>query len=350
LAKKKPTKDELKKQKLSSIDLAIQTNTEKLNEEKKEVESSAEFAKIELVPIDDIKELKLENDEYMHNRISYSRSKLLELASNIAELAKNKSGILGTGIVNAALLRRSKGRLERIHGDNRIKALKENKQTHAPVIILENVSDELARFMRSSENLNREDLNPYDETLSIIEHIQLACKFDSIEKVKSFINKIKNFKQNKSSLNDDEQKKYEEVTAVFEKIGRFDVITFVDRLKVLTVHNLIKQALVDGEIAYSKSVIINRLKKDEDIVKTLRLAKASTMSDKQIKAHVNELLDKNEPVKAPKELNNIETLKKSYSNITNAKYKKLTTEEKSVVDNTLKEMTNLYSKIDALFH
>ena len=62
---------------------------------------------------------------------------------------------------------------------------------------MDNVSDELARFMRSSENLNREDLNAYDETLSILEHIQLACNFKDIDSVKSFINKIKNFKSGK---------------------------------------------------------------------------------------------------------------------------------------------------------
>ena len=40
--------------------------------------------------------------------------------------------------------------------------------------------------MRSSENLNREDLNTYDETISILEHIQLACNFSDIESVKVF--------------------------------------------------------------------------------------------------------------------------------------------------------------------
>lgn len=93
------------------------------------------------------------------------------------------------------MLRNNQGILERIHGDNRVKALKLNGEKVAPAIILENISDELARFMRSSENLNREDLNAYDETLSILEHIQLACNFTDIESVKSFINKIKIFNQ-----------------------------------------------------------------------------------------------------------------------------------------------------------
>ena len=78
-------------------------------------------------------------------------------------------------------------------------------QKQVPAIILENVSDELARFMRSSENLNREDLNTYDETLSILEHIQLACNFNDIESVKKLLNKVKNFQAGKSSLNEEEK-------------------------------------------------------------------------------------------------------------------------------------------------
>ena len=143
-----------------------------------------------LVDIDSISELKLDNDILMHNRISYSKSKLLELAENISKLAEVDAGILGTGLLNPVMLRKKDGKLERIHGENRIRALKLNGSTKVPAIILENVSDELARFMRSSENLNREDLNTYDETLSILEHIQLACNFSDIESVKSFLNKV----------------------------------------------------------------------------------------------------------------------------------------------------------------
>ena len=36
----------------------------------------------------------------MHNRISYSKSKLLELAENISKLASDSAGILGTGLLN----------------------------------------------------------------------------------------------------------------------------------------------------------------------------------------------------------------------------------------------------------
>jgi ParB family chromosome partitioning protein len=236
---------------------SIDTTIESLKQEQEEVLTKS--TTIDLIEIDLIQELILENDILMHNRISYSKSKLLELADNISKLANENAGILGTGILNPIMVRRKNNRLERIHGDNRIKALKLNGAKQVPAIILDNVSDELARFMRSSENLNREDLNAYDETLSILEHIQLACNFGTVEDVKSFIIKIKNFQAGKSSLNESEKILHKKVSDVFEKIGRFDIITFVDRLSVLKLNDLIKQALVDEIINYTQAKVIKKL-------------------------------------------------------------------------------------------
>ena len=248
-----------KPQRTTSIDNTI----EQLKIEQETILNA--YTQITLIEISRIKELTLKNDILMHNRISYSKSKLIELAENIANLAKENTGILGTGLLNPVMLRNNNGILERIHGENRIKAVKLNGVSTIPAIILENVSDELARFMRSSENLNREDLNVYDETLSILEHIQLACNFENIDKVKNFIVKMKNFQGGKTSLNEKEKALLVQVSNVFERIGRFDIITFVDRLSVLKLNPLIKQALVDDIISYTQAKVI-KTKCDREII------------------------------------------------------------------------------------
>lgn len=272
---------------------SIDTTIESLKQEQEEVLTKS--TTIDLIEIDLIQELILENDILMHNRISYSKSKLLELADNISKLANENAGILGTGILNPIMVRRKNNRLERIHGDNRIKALKLNGAKQVPAIILDNVSDELARFMRSSENLNREDLNAYDETLSILEHIQLACNFGTVEDVKSFIIKIKNFQAGKSSLNESEKILHKKVSDVFEKIGRFDIITFVDRLSVLKLNDLIKQALVDEIINYTQAKVIkSKLKNENDIKKIIEILKNKKLSINELKNYIVNLISSNE--------------------------------------------------------
>jgi ParB family transcriptional regulator, chromosome partitioning protein len=300
-----------------------------------------------LVEISRIKELTLKNDILMHNRISYSKTKLLELAENIANLAKENTGILGTGLLNPVMLRNNNGILERIHGENRIKATKLNGVSFIPAIILDNVSDELARFMRSSENLNREDLNVYDETLSILEHIQLACNFESIEKVKIFINKIKNFQAGKTTLNENEKKLLLQVSNVFEKIGRFDIITFVDRLSVLKLNPLIKQALVDDVISYTQAKVIKtKLNTDDEIIKILEMLKHKKISANDLRKFIDNLKSSSNTKNTDNEIFLFNSVNKLSKSITKQKYLALKNDDKLFVDQKLKEIEKIYSQIE----
>lgn len=300
-----------------------------------------------LVEISRIKELTLKNDILMHNRISYSKTKLLELAENIANLAKENTGILGTGLLNPVMLRNNNGILERIHGENRIKATKLNGVSFIPAIILDNVSDELARFMRSSENLNREDLNVYDETLSILEHIQLACNFESIEKVKIFINKIKNFQAGKTTLNENEKKLLLQVSNVFEKIGRFDIITFVDRLSVLKLNPLIKQALVDDVISYTQAKVIKtKLNTDDEIIKILEMLKHKKISANDLRKFIDNLKSSSNTKNTDNEIFLFNSVNKLSKSITKQKYLALKNDDKLFVDQKLKEIEKIYFQIE----
>ena len=302
---------------------------------------------IHLIDINKIKELTLENDILMHNRISYSKSKLLELADNIAKLANENTGILGTGLLNPVMVRNNKGVLERIHGENRIKALKLNGATIVPCIILENVSDELARFMRSSENLNREDLNVYDETLSILEHIQLACNFESIDNVKAFINKIKNFQAGKTTLSEDEKILHLQVSDVFQRIGRFDIITFVDRLSVLKLHPLIKQALVDDIISYTQAKVIKaKLNTKEEITKILEMLKHKKISVNELRKFIDNLKTSSNLKTSDSAIALFDSVSTQLKKLNKKTYLSLKNEEKSFVDQKLKEIEKIYLLIE----
>ncbi len=333
MAKEKPPRN-------TSIDSTI----EKLKIDQELVLSNS--TEIILVAINDIHELKLRNDIFMHNRISYSKTKLLELAENIAKLANENAGILGTGLLNPIMLRNNNGTLERIHGENRIKALKLNGAKFVPTIILQNVSDELARFMRSSENLNREDLNAYDETLSILEHIQLACNFDDIENVKSFINKIKNFQAGKTSVNENEKILHKQVSEVFDRIGRFDIITFVDRLSVLKLHSLIKQALVDEIISYTQAKVIkSKLTNENEIKKIIDVLKNKKLSVNELKTYIDNMKISKEP-EINKNLEIFERVNNLNKLLTKKIYISLRSEDKLYIDKKLKEIENIYSEIE----
>lgn len=278
MAKKKPQKRSI----------ALEAMETLIEEQKNKVEEAHDI--IELIDLNKINFLKLANDDYMHNRITYSKTKLDELAINISQLSAENSGILGTGILNPLMCRKVGDSYEILHGHNRLKALKKINASSAPVIILKEVNDELARFIRTSENLHREDLNPYDETLSILEHLKIFCPFESLRDARSFIMKTKNYKAGRTTFTENELETYEKVSQVFNKIGRFDAITFSDRLSVLNIHELIKQALVDEYINYSQARVINSQLKDKDDIKSiLKLLKSKRMSIKELKTYISEI-------------------------------------------------------------
>lgn len=114
--------------------------------------------------------------------------------------------------------------------------------------------------------------------------------FSDIESVKSFLNKVKNFQAGKSSLNEEEKVLHKNVSNVFEKIGRFDIITFVDRLSVLKLDPLIKQALIDEQITYSQAKVIkSKLKTQAEITKILEVLKNKKLSVNELKVYIDNL-------------------------------------------------------------
>lgn len=108
----------------------------------------------------------------MHNRISYSATEVKELAGNLKDIEPN--GLLGTGLLQPIVLRRMALALSEYQVSRRIEAFKINNALEIPSIVLNNISDATARFMRNSENLKRENINPYDEIYGIIENVALS--------------------------------------------------------------------------------------------------------------------------------------------------------------------------------
>jgi len=341
---KKPKKKKVKPDRSD----AITNQHEEL--EKQKQNAVAKSTTIELTKIKDIHELTLKNNEIMYNRVSYSHSKLLELANSIESLRNEGSGILETGIINPITLRTKNGKLERISGEHRIKASLINEYDEVPTINLGNVSDELARYIRSSENLSRDDLNPYDETLSILEHIQLSCNFENIEDIKKFFNKAKNQKAGKTTFTEEDKVLKEQISEVFKKIGRYDIITFVDRLSMLNLNELVKQAMVDEIIGYSQAKIINsKLKDENDIKKIISLLKEQSLSVSELKKRINDLLDsKTKKVVAKQEQGVLDQLSSISKPIDKKTYSKLGKEKQAKVDNIYKQIIELHKEANKI--
>lgn len=315
------------------------------------IKTKAKSILIEMLPIDDISEMVLEDGSEMHNRITYTTSKLYELSSNIEDITEEGGGLMGSGVLNAIMVRkRFTGKesfvLERIHGKNRLDALKLLGRTEAPIVVLEDVSDKLARLMRTSENLEREDLNAYDEAYSVIEYILLVCpSFKNEENIKKLINKIKNWKQGKTSLTENEKIEYQAINEAFKKIKRYDINSFADRLSILSMNKIIIDAIRNQGLGYSQAKLISRkLKKDEDIKKIIEIPNIKNESITSLQTLIINYLNKDNPEKIPS-THKIDLMKTSFKSINKTAYKSINEEDKEFVDKKMKFILDALDEI-----
>ena len=315
-------------------------------DEIREIESSVEkakgdnFSNVVLIPISDIYEISLGNGEPMHNRISYSITEVKELAGNIKDI--EPSGLLGTGLLQPIVLRKNGSRLERISGFRRIEAFKINNALEIPSIILNNISDAIARFMRNSENLKRENINPYDEIYGIIENIALSLDISFKETI-SFLNKIKNHNSGKTSFSEQDKQMYITITDVVRGICKYEVGALIERLVILNMHILILNALKENELNYSQAKEINKVKSDETIKKLLYFVKNKNSTISELREKIKELTQS-----APKEKDSLIKKALSKSSFQEKDYKKLDSGNKARADKILKEMCDLKTQLEEL--
>lgn len=315
-------------------------------DEIREIESSVEkamtdnFSNVIMVPISDIYEISLASGEQMHNRISYSVTEVKELAGNLKDIEPN--GLLGTGLLQPIVLRKNGSRFERISGFRRIEAFKINNALEIPSIVLNNISDATARFMRNSENLKRENINPYDEIYGIIENVALSLSITFKEAI-SFLNKIKNHNSGKTSFSDYDKQMYISVTDVVRGICKYEVGALIERLVILNMNTLILDALKENELNYSQAKEINKVKDDEIVKKLLYFVKNKNSTVSELREKIKELTQSN-----PK--NNDSFVKKalSKSSFQEKDYKKLDSGNKARADKILKEINDLKIQLEEL--
>ena len=208
----------------------------------------------------------------------FDPKKLEELSLSIKEL-----GILEPLIVRPL----TNGNYELIAGERRFKAALLAGLEEVPVVIKE-MDDDTVKQVQLIENLQREDLNAYEETIGILE--LLALRLNSTQdEVISLLNRMSkaNRKQADNVRSHEEKKEsktlddvihpsddkkadnvirhevHDVVEGIFASLGRLSAESFrTNRLPLLNLPEDIKEALQKGSIEYTKARAIAKVKED----------------------------------------------------------------------------------------
>ena len=197
------------------------------------------------------------------------------------------------GLLQPLVVRRlpSGREYELIAGERRLRALKHAKIGRVPVIVMD-VNDAESRKLQLVENLQREDLNPLEETLATLELIVEEIG-GSITKAKALLYGIRDKKTGHRAHGNVTMQEVVAVEAIFNQIGKFSIESFIrNRLPLLNLPNDVLSAVKAGDIAYTKAIEIGKkLKENEELrAQVLQRAITEKLSLREIKQLIADLL------------------------------------------------------------
>jgi ParB family chromosome partitioning protein len=178
------------------------------------------------------------------------------------------------GILQPLLVRAVNDEYELVAGERRLRAAKADHQTLQIALL---------------ENLQREDLNPIEETEGILELLCIELDVSSAEVI-SILNQVANAKKRNLELTENVSRQLEIVESVLQGVGRFSAESFrTSRLPLLNLPDDVLEILRQGQLEYTKARAIAKLKDDGERRELLDKVLNENLSLSEIKQLVKEL-------------------------------------------------------------
>ena len=183
---------------------------------------------------------------------------------------------------------------ELVAGERRYRAAQAAALTEVPVIILD-LSDQEALHITLVENLQREDLNPVEETEGILQLLSIQLDL-SVPDVVSMLYRMQNEVTRNLTHNIVVQEQKDVVEKTFYVLGRMSWQSFVKhRLPLRNLPDEILTALQQGQIAYTKAQAIAKVKDPSQRQTLLQIAISNQLSLTQIKTEIGKLSKPKKP-------------------------------------------------------
>ena len=212
-------------------------------------------------------------------RYYFSQNSLERLAASIKR----------HGLAEPLILReREDEKLEIVAGERRYRAAKLAGLKTVPYR-LKQLSDEDAYELAIIDNLFREDLNPFEQTDSMLNLVCLKLALDR-EGAISTLWKVKNFEERKTNLSGEDQSRVELVRSLFEPFGVTVRSFVVNRLPILDLPGELLFAVREGEIEPTKALFIAKVDDGAERQALLQVAIQESWSTAQTKNEVKERL------------------------------------------------------------
>ncbi len=202
------------------------------------------------------------------------------------KLAQLIESVKAHGILEPLLVRPlPDGTYELVAGERRLRAAQAVGLTTVPIVVHE-LDDRMALQVALMENLQREDLNPIEETDAVLDLLGLALEAQRADVVALFY-QAHHAKHRGQELGQNVLSQLEIVQTVMAGIGRFNIDSFrSSRLALLKLPDDVLAVLRQGKLEYTKGQAIARVKDSAQRAKLLKQAVAKHLSLNEIKAMI----------------------------------------------------------------
>ncbi len=204
------------------------------------------------------------------------------------------------GILENLLVRplgNKEGAYELVAGERRYRAAQAAGLTSVPVTIRE-LADEEAFSIALVENLQREDLNPVEETEGIVTLLGIQLK-ESPEAIISLLYRMDNEQKKKVTNNVIGNTEKLKIESVFTSLGQNWQSFVNNRLPLLKLPNEVLEVLRQGKIEYTKAKAIALVKDEQQRKNLIDEALSKNLSLVQIKEKIKALSTKKHSAPSP---------------------------------------------------
>ena len=195
------------------------------------------------------------------------------------------------GVLQPLLVRSlGNGRYAIVAGERRYRAARMAGLAEVPVRVLD-LPEKEARLLALLENLQREDLNPYEETLGVLELLSEELAKSRAE-VLSLLRRMRKERRGEAGHNVMASPEAQRVEETFKALGRMTWESFVqNRLPLLSLPEDLREALETGAIPYTAALELKKVKDPEVRARLLEETKRG-LSLRELKARVRQALKK----------------------------------------------------------